>query len=123
MRDYEAFLVDLRAADLIVKVGPLGCRIDDTPMNTDAERTQQYFSVMNFRDRTHWMSLMRISKPVRGPAPKPTAGCIAAGPTPSSCAGTTQTPERKEHDQDRKYSALGPQLFRRPGRIGADGLY
>ena len=59
MRDYEAFLVDLRAADLIVKVGPLGCRIDDTPMNTDAERTQQYFSVMNFRDRTHWMSLMR----------------------------------------------------------------
>ena len=57
MRDYEAVLVDLRAADLIVKVGPLGCRIDDTPMNTDAERTQQYFSVMNFTHRRMYRSL------------------------------------------------------------------
>ncbi len=48
---YETFLQDLRAADMIVDAGPLGRRVEATPMDTDTERTQCYFSVMSFRDR------------------------------------------------------------------------
>ncbi|CUH48755.1 DUF6614 family protein [Ruegeria atlantica] len=50
-RDYDTFLEDLRAADLIADASPLGRRVSDTPMDTDDTRTHQYFSVISFRDR------------------------------------------------------------------------
>jgi len=48
---YHMFLADLRAQDIIAGAGPLARRVEDTPMDTDEERTQKYFSVMSFRDR------------------------------------------------------------------------
>lgn len=50
-KDYQIFLDDLRSADMIADAGPLGQRVVATPMDTDADRTQHYFSVMRFRDR------------------------------------------------------------------------
>ena len=50
-RDYSTFLDDLRAAGMIVGAGPLGRRVPNTPMDTDEQRTQTYFSIMHFRDR------------------------------------------------------------------------
>ncbi len=49
--DFAAFLADLRAQDVIVDAGPLARRVENTPMDTDEARTQQYYSVMSFRDR------------------------------------------------------------------------
>lgn len=49
-KDYEVFLDDLKTADMIADAGPLGQRVEATPMDTDAGRTQRYFSVMTFRD-------------------------------------------------------------------------
>ncbi|MFK7762412.1 MAG: hypothetical protein AB8B62_04065 [Roseobacter sp.] len=51
MQDYHMVLADLRSADMIVDAGPLGRRVAHTPMDTDAERTQEYYCVMCFRDR------------------------------------------------------------------------
>lgn len=48
---YADFVADLEAAGLIAAAGPLGRRVADTPMDTDAARTQQVFSVLSFRDR------------------------------------------------------------------------
>jgi len=48
---YAAFVAELREAGLIVDAGPIGQRVADTPMDTDAARSHQYFSVMSFRDR------------------------------------------------------------------------
>ena len=48
---YAAFVEDIRAADMIASAGPLGKRVADTPMDTDNDRTHQYFSIMSFRDR------------------------------------------------------------------------
>ena len=36
---------------MIVDASPLGARVADTPMDTDEERDQSYFSVLSFRDR------------------------------------------------------------------------
>ena len=49
--DYDVFLADLRAAGMIAGAGPLGRRVNDTPMDTDKAHTQTCFSVMQFRDR------------------------------------------------------------------------
>lgn len=48
---YQVFLEDLRVADAIADTGPLGRRVADTPMDTDDARSQQYFSILTFRDR------------------------------------------------------------------------
>ena len=50
-QDYEILLNDLRNAGMIAGAGPLGRRVEATPMDTDEDRTQRYFSVMHFRDR------------------------------------------------------------------------
>ncbi len=52
LQDYETFLADLREADLIVDAGPLGRRVENTPMDTDIGRNQRFYSVMQFRDRS-----------------------------------------------------------------------
>lgn len=49
---YAAFIDDLFKANLIVSSGPVGRRVSDTPMDTDETRSQEYFSVMSFRDRS-----------------------------------------------------------------------
>jgi len=49
---YEAFVADLRAASLISGAGPLGWRVDDTPMDTDTQRHQRRVSILSFASRT-----------------------------------------------------------------------
>ncbi|SHK07691.1 hypothetical protein SAMN05444000_11854 [Shimia gijangensis] len=49
---YSAFLSDLLAEAMIAQAGPVGRRVSDTPMDTDNDRTHQFFSVMSFEDRT-----------------------------------------------------------------------
>ncbi len=49
--DYATFLDDLRAADMIESAGPLSRRVQNSAMDTDMSRTQNYFSLMSFRDR------------------------------------------------------------------------
>jgi hypothetical protein len=48
---YADFVEELTGAGLIVSAGPLGRRVQDTPMDTDSDRAQQRFSVLTFRDR------------------------------------------------------------------------
>ena len=48
---YRAFAEQMQRLDLLVEAGPIGCRQRDTPMDTDAGRDHQYFSIMTFRDR------------------------------------------------------------------------
>ena len=49
--DYIAFVEQMQKLELVVSTSPLGVRESDTPMDTDDERSQQYFSTMTFRDR------------------------------------------------------------------------
>lgn len=49
--EYMEFVEDMRRLGLVEGTGPLGRRQSDTPMDTDDERTHQYFILMNFRDR------------------------------------------------------------------------
>jgi len=49
---YAEFVAYMKSVDLVVESGPIGRRHSDTPMDTDAERDHQYFSVLTFRDRT-----------------------------------------------------------------------
>ncbi len=48
---YDAFISDLTAAGVIADAGPVGRRVEDTPMDTDSERTQKFVSIISFRDR------------------------------------------------------------------------
>lgn len=48
---YAAFVRELLEAGLIVEAGPVGRRVADTPMDTDAGHSQQLFSILGFRDR------------------------------------------------------------------------
>ena len=50
-RAYAAFVEDLRAEKLIADAGPIGARLADTPMDTDAARRHTHFSVLSFHDR------------------------------------------------------------------------
>ncbi len=50
-RAYENFVEEMKKIDLVESSGPVGRRQQDTPMDTDAERDHQYFTVMSFRDR------------------------------------------------------------------------
>ena len=49
--DYAGFVADLTKAGLIVGAGPLGKRVNDTPMDTDEDRDHSWFSILSFRDR------------------------------------------------------------------------
>ncbi len=48
---YARFVADLRAEGQIAEAGPLGRRIADTPMDTDAARHHTHFSILSFHDR------------------------------------------------------------------------
>ena len=48
---YSIFIEDLKTADVIEDARPLGERVKNTPMDTDSERSQTYFSIISFRDR------------------------------------------------------------------------
>ena len=48
-----AFRQYLQERDLICSVGQLGRRCSDTPMDTDEDRTLEYYFIMSFRDRAH----------------------------------------------------------------------
>jgi hypothetical protein len=45
------FTEHLRGLDLAAGVSPIGKRQSDTPLDTDRERSHQYFVTMSFRDR------------------------------------------------------------------------
>jgi hypothetical protein len=45
------FTEHLRGLDLAAGVSPIGARQSDTPLDTDRERSHQYFVTMSFRDR------------------------------------------------------------------------
>lgn len=49
--EYSEFVAQMKSIDLVESTGPIGRRQNDTPMDTDDERQQQYFVVMDFRDR------------------------------------------------------------------------
>lgn len=49
--DYARFVRDLKEADVIAEAGPLGRRVDDTPMDTDDDRRHRHFSIISFRNR------------------------------------------------------------------------
>jgi len=48
---YTAFVDEMKTIGLVEGSGPIGCRQNDTPMDTDDERQHQYFAVMSFLDR------------------------------------------------------------------------
>ena len=48
---YARFVDEMKDADLVESTGPIGSRQSDTPMDTDDERTHEYFVIMSFRDR------------------------------------------------------------------------
>lgn len=49
---YEKFVKVAKEAGIIEDATPIGMRVSNTPMDTDAGRIQKYFSTMYFRDRT-----------------------------------------------------------------------
>jgi len=51
-RIYTRFIADLKSAQLIESAGPIGVRVSDTPMDTDAARGQQFATLITFKDRT-----------------------------------------------------------------------
>ena len=51
MAAYSDFAADAKVAGIIESAGPVGRRVADTPMDTDDERTHEFFSIMSFRDR------------------------------------------------------------------------
>ncbi len=48
---YFGFAEEMRERELIVSTGPIGRRIADTPMDTDADDAPEFYAVMTFRDR------------------------------------------------------------------------
>lgn len=49
--NYHAFVKEMRSLGLVESSGPIGRRQSDTPMDTDDERSHEFYVVMNFRDR------------------------------------------------------------------------
>ena len=49
--NYQNFVEEMRAIDLVESTSSIGRRQDDTPMDTDDERNHEFFVVMSFRDR------------------------------------------------------------------------
>ena len=49
--DYLEFVAQMKSIDLVESTDLIGRRQNDTPMDTDGERHQEYFVIMNFRDR------------------------------------------------------------------------
>jgi uncharacterized protein YrzB (UPF0473 family) len=47
----EGYTAHMHELDLVENNGPIGLRQSDTIMDTDDERKQEYFVLMNFRDR------------------------------------------------------------------------
>lgn len=50
---YASFVEELYEADLIIDAQPMGRRVSDTPMDTDEDRTHQFFTILTFRNRAH----------------------------------------------------------------------
>ena len=48
---FEQFTSHLQAHDLVVSSSPVGIRQSNTILDTDTERSHQYFSIMSFADR------------------------------------------------------------------------
>ncbi len=48
---YEDFVAVMKSIDLVADSGPIGRRQSDTPMDTDDERSHEYFAIMCFKDR------------------------------------------------------------------------
>jgi len=48
---YARLVANMRALDLAESTGPVGQRLDQTDMDTDAADAPRYYAVMNFRDR------------------------------------------------------------------------
>ena len=48
---YADFVDDAIKAGIVAHAEPIGQRVSDTPMDTDDDRTHQYFSIMSFKDR------------------------------------------------------------------------
>ena len=65
--NYLDFVEQMLKLDLVVSTGPIGCRDSNTPMDTDHERSQQYFVIMDFRDRlqvdTAYAHIMKHMEP------------------------------------------------------------
>ena len=47
----DEYTKHMRSLDLVENRSPIGLRQNDTIMDTDNERDQKYFMLMNFRDR------------------------------------------------------------------------
>ena len=50
-KNMDVLFSHLKAEGLVERMGPIGRRQDDTPMDTDEERNHQYFFILSFRDR------------------------------------------------------------------------
>lgn len=48
---YRAFVKEMQLAGLVEHTGPIGRRVQDSPMDTDAETAPEFYVVMSFRDR------------------------------------------------------------------------
>ena len=48
---YALMLDQLRDLDLVETSGPVGERVSDTPMDTDASNAPRFYVLMSFRDR------------------------------------------------------------------------
>ena len=49
--DYLKFFAEMKSIGLVESTGPVGRRQNDTRMDTDIERHQEFFVIMSFRDR------------------------------------------------------------------------
>ena len=47
----DSFTDHMRSLDLVESRGPIGLRQSNTILDTDEERTQQYFMLMHFKDK------------------------------------------------------------------------
>ena len=50
---YRVFVQELYDARLITDARPMGRRVSDTPMDTDKDRSHQFFTILTFRERAH----------------------------------------------------------------------
>ena len=48
---YARLAAEMRAAGMAEATGPVGRRVGDTPMDTDADDAPEYYAIMTFRDR------------------------------------------------------------------------
>lgn len=50
-KNYSTFVNAVRALNLVETAGPIGQRIENTPMDTAGPNEPMYFSIMSFKDR------------------------------------------------------------------------